>query len=65
MRSSMNLLWLIANLIHPSLVVGTPRWWYVGRLIRNIRYNGIKEFIKDQFDVWEYRSAWQDIWGQK
>lgn len=65
MRSSMNLLWLIAHLIHPSLVVGTPRWWYVGRLIRNIRYNGIKEFIKDQFDIWQYRSAWQDIWGQK
>lgn len=65
MRSSMNLLWLIAHLIHPSLVVGTPRWFYVGQLVSNIRNNGIKEFIKDQFDIWQYRSAWEDIWGQK
>lgn len=60
MRSGMNLLRLLVDFIYPRLHDEKyPRLWYTKNLIKCIKYNGIKEFIKDQLDPYQYQNAWE------
>ena len=62
MRESMNLLWLLVDFAYPQLHdVKYPRLWYTKELLTGIKYNGLKEFIKDQLDHWQYRDAWRSF----
>lgn len=62
MRESMNLLWLLVDFAYPQLHdVKYPRLWYAKELLTGIKYNGLKEFIKDQLDPWQYRDALRSL----
>lgn len=66
MRRSMNLLWLLVDCIYPTLHdVKYPRLWYTKELLTGIKYNGLKEFIKDQLDHYQYADAWRHFKWQR